>query len=52
MAKMHYFSYQFSKIAPLPSILVTWSCAIWPYCGFSIYYDETELKKNQLWRHL
>jgi len=35
MSKMHYFSYKFSKIALLPSILATWRCVILTYCVFS-----------------
>jgi len=52
---MHYFSNKFSKIAkrcgsptlvPLnPSILVTWSCVIWPNWGFPTDNDVIELKK-------
>jgi len=57
MTKMHYFSYKFSKIAkrwehsiPAPhylSILVIWSCVIWPNCGVSNW-----LWRNQTFEHL
>jgi len=54
ISKMHYFSNKFSKIAKRwglsvelfeSSIWVSWSCVIWPNCGFSNWYDEIELLK-------
>jgi len=57
MSKMHYFSNKFSKIAKhqgfsalsflSSSILVTWSCMIWPNCGLSNWLWVNWTLKNR-----